>query len=94
MVLERALRSGVEMNVITFDPMQRLKDYRDTGLYVLLVRADNGAIIGGNINDEVASSISTEIYEVPIKFREKVLTSEQAIVYNKNSIAYVNVERS
>lgn len=94
MVLERALRAGTEMNVITFDPMQRLKDYRDTGLYVYLVRAENGAILGGGIDDELSAAITTDIYDVPTKFREKVLENGQAIIYRGKEIAFINVERS
>ena len=83
--------SGV--NVVTFDTMERIRDYRDTGLYVHLVRCECGAIVGGRIDDAVASSVCTEIYEIPHSFREKELKETQATVYRGKELAYVSVER-
>lgn len=93
LILEKALKSNVEMNIVTFDSMKRLQEYRDTGLYVHLVRTERGAIVGGYIDDSIASSITTDIYEVPKKFREKALSNTQALIYHGKEIAYVNVER-
>lgn len=93
LILERALKSNVEMNIVTFDAMKRLQEYRDTGLYVHLVRAERGAIVGGYIDDSIASAITTDIYEVPKKFREKALGNTQALIYRGKEIAYINVER-
>lgn len=93
LILERTLKSNVEINVITFDDMQRLNDYRDTGLYVYLVRTENGAIIGGNIDDSIAAAITTDIYEVPKKFRETELDNKQAIIYRGKEIAFIDIER-
>ncbi len=94
MVLERALKNGLNVTMLTFDAMQRISDYRDTGLYVYLVRTQSGAIVGGQIDDVLASSITTDIYEVSHKFREKQLEDTQAIVYCGKKIAYVNIDRS
>ena len=94
LLLERALKADRKLNILTFDSMQRLNDYRDTGLYVYLVRAENGAIVGGKIDDPIASAVVTEIYEIPKKYREKVLNDTQAIIYRKKEIAYIDVERS
>ena len=93
-VLERALKGGKKINVITFDPMQRLSQYSDTGLYVHLVRADHGAIVGGGIDDSVAALLSTEIYGLSRKFREKELNVGQATVYAADKMAYVTVGRT
>ena len=93
-IFEKALASNSKINVVTFDSMQRLSEYNGTGLYVHLVRSSSGAIIGGKIDDSVAVAISTEIYEIPRKFREKELSSKQAIIYSSGKMAYVNVERS
>ena len=93
-IFEKALSSNSKINVVTFDTMQRLSDYSSTGLYVHLVRTNTGAIIGGKIDDSVAAAIETSIYEVPRKFREKELSSEQAIIYSSDKIAYINIERS
>lgn len=93
LILERALKSDIEMNIVTFDAMKRLQEYRDTGLYVHLVRAERGVIVGGYVDDDVASAITTDIYEVPKKFREKALGNSQAIIYRGKEIAYINIER-
>lgn len=92
-VFESALNSEVEMKIITFDSMERLQGYRDTGLYVHLIRTKDGAILGGCIDDNLAAAITTEVYEIPHKFREKSLKQSQAIIYSGNRIAYVDVER-
>ena len=93
-IFEKALSSNSKLNVVTFDTMQRLSDYSSTGLYVHLVRTNAGAIVGGKVDDSVAVAIETAIYEVPRKFREKELSSEQAIIYSSDKIAYINIERS
>jgi len=92
-VLERALKANAEMNIVTFDSMQRLKDYRDTGLYVYLVRSNCGVILGGCIDDTIAAAITTEVYDIPQKFREKSLKNSQAIIYRGKEIAYIDIER-
>lgn len=92
-VFERALAKNSDINVVTFDPMQRLADYSSTGLYVHLVRANAGMIVGGKIDDSVAAAISTEIYEIPKKFREKELSNGQAVIYSSNKMAYIATER-
>lgn len=92
-VLEIALKANDKMNIVTFDSMQRLKDYRDTGLYVYLVRSDCGVILGGRIDDTIAAAITTEVYEIPQRFREKALKDSQAIIYRGKKIAYIDIER-
>ncbi len=93
LVLERALTNGLEASVITLDAMQRLNDYRDTGLYIHLVRAENGAVVGGQADDAVAASLATGLYDVPQRYREKALGALEATVYSGTKIAYVNIER-
>ena len=93
-IFEKALSNNSKINVVTFDSMQRLSDYSSTGLYVHLVRTNAGAIIGGKIDDAVAAAIATEIYEIPRKFREKELSSDQALIYSCNKMAYITTERS
>ncbi len=91
-VFEKALAAGHAVNVLTLDPMNRIRDYRDTGLYVHLVRTEQGMMIGGAITDEVATGLHDCLYEIPHKHREKILTAEQGIIYCGNKISYVNVK--
>ena len=89
---ERALDRGVGYTLITFDSMQRIQDYRDTGLYVKLIRTDNGAIVGGSVNDELSSALTTQIYEISKGQREKELSQGQAFVYSNVTCSYVDIE--
>ena len=57
----------------------------------MLVRAQCGVIIGGEINNSVAQAITTDIYSVPTKSREIKLDDGEAIVYSKDEIAYVKI---
>lgn len=93
-VFESALANNSKIKVVTFDSMQRLLEYNSTGLYVHLIRSSAGAIIGGKIDDAVAAALSTEIYEIPRKFREKELSNRQAIIYSSGKMAYIDIERS
>ena len=89
---ERALDHGVGYTLITFDSMQRIGDYRDTGLYVKLIRTDSGAVVGGAVDNEMSSALTTQIYEISKGQREKELSSRQAFVYSKATCSYVDVE--
>lgn len=91
--LESFLKNDRDLRIVTFDDMSRLTDYRDAGLFVLLVRTERGAIVGGGIDDGVAASITNDIYNVPVKAREKVLNGDCATVYCGHRIAYVITER-
>ena len=89
---ERALERGVGYALLTFDSMQRIQDYRDTGLYVKLIRTDDGAVIGGAIDDALSSALTTRIYEIGKGQREKELSFEQAFVYSKATCSCVDIE--
>ena len=93
-VFERALTRNESINVITFDSMQRIRDYRDTGLYVRLVRSECGVIVGGGIDDELAAALTGKIYDIPNKYRTKELDGGQATVYSGSKIAYVTLRRN
>ncbi len=92
-VLEKALRKGAPLSVITFDSMQRFRDYSETGLFVELVRCEKGVIMGGAIDTDVAPYLNHVVYEIPCKFREKELKEGQAIIYSNKQMAYIAVER-
>lgn len=89
---ERALERGVGYTLITFDNMQRIQDYRDTGLYVKLIRTDDGAVIGGSVDDVLSSALTTRIYEISKGQREKELSFGQAFVFSKATCSYVDIE--
>ncbi|MBE6574723.1 MAG: type VII secretion protein EssC [Ruminococcaceae bacterium] len=89
---ERLLAGENAPVVVTFDGMDRLIDYRDTGLYVRLVRTPRGMIVRGGIDDTLAAAITDEIYAIPCRYREKALPSGQAILYDGAKMTYIAVE--
>ncbi len=88
---ERALKVGVSYSIITFDDMERINDYRDTGLYISLVRADHGIVVGGSVDDSLSASLANSIYEINKIQREKALSGEQAFVFSSGKCSYVDV---
>lgn len=89
---ERVLEHGVGYTLLTFDSMQRIQDYRDTGLYVKLIRTDDGAVVGGSVDNELSSALTTQIYEINKGQREKELSPQQAFVYSKATCSCVDIE--
>lgn len=80
-MFENALKNECKHTIITFDDMQRINDYRDTGLFVSLVRTDIGMVIGGGVDDALAGNLTSKIYEINKWQREKELPLGQAFVY-------------
>ncbi len=91
LLLEKEINAGTSIRFVTFDAMKRLDDYKDTGLYALLVHTSQGAIVGGGIDNALASYLFTEIYQIPSRFREKRLDEKEATVYAKDRLAYITI---
>ena len=90
-LFENFLKADTHLCVLTADPMERWQDYRDTGLFVHLVRARSGAVAGGRIEDETANSLSAELFEIPRKFRSRELSDTQVTVYEGKRLSYVSL---
>ena len=90
-VFEKFLKEDSHLNILTSDPMERWQEYRDTGLFVYLIKVRYGAVVGGQVEDEVANSLSAELFEVSRKFRGREMLDTQAIVYEGKKLAYVNL---
>ena len=90
-LFEKFLKDDKHLAIITSDPMERWQDYRDTGLFVYLIKARCGAVVGGQIEDEVANSLCAELFDVSRKFRGRELLDTQAIVYEGKKLSYVNL---
>ncbi len=91
-VFEKTLRGKAGLRIITLDNMERISKYRETGLYVTLVRCNDGVVLGGNVNDELAASLANSIYEIPVQFREKKLADGEAVIYSSGKISYTNIK--
>ena len=89
--LEAFLKEDTALCILTADPMRRWQEYRDTGLFVHLIKVPGGAVVGGRIEDEVANSLSAELYEVSRKFRSEPLSDTQLTVYEGKRLSYVSL---
>ena len=90
-LFEKFLKEDTHLTVLTADPMDRWQDYRDTGLFVYLIKVRCGAVVGGRIEDEVANSLCAELFEVSRKFRGKELPPTQILVYEGKQLSYVSL---
>lgn len=88
---ENFLGEDLQLFILTADPMERWQDYRDTGLFVHLIKARCGAVVGGRIEDEVATSVGAELFEVSRKFRGRELLNTQITVYEGKRLSYVSL---
>ena len=90
-LFEKFLAQDKHLFILTADPMERWQEYRDTGLFVHLIKTRSGAIVGGKIEDEVANSVSAELFEVSRKFRGRELSNTQVAVYEGKQLSYVGL---
>ena len=90
-VFEKFLKEDTHLSILTADPMRCWQEYRDTGLFVYLIKARSGAVVGGKIEDEVANSLSAELFEVSRRFRSKELSDTQVTVYEGKQLSYVSL---
>lgn len=88
---EKFLGEDRDLFILTADPMERWQDYRDTGLFVHLIKTRSGAVVGGKIEDEVANSVGAELFEVSRKFRGRELSNTQITVYEGKRLSYVSL---
>ncbi len=85
------LRTNFEKNIITFDSMDRINEYSSTELFIKLVKCEFGIVIGGGVDNNLAYLLNDEFYSMPEEHRSHKLEENQAIVYCKNSAAYVEI---
>lgn len=90
-LFEKFLAEDQNLFILTVDPMERWQEYRDTGLFVRLIKAQSGAVVGGKIEDEVANCVCTELSEVSRKFRGRELSDTQITVYEGRQLSYINL---
>lgn len=83
---------NVSLTVITVGRFSRLEDYRDTGLYVHLVRCPNGMIMQGNIDNTKITLLCNELSKCDPAQRTKELNENQAILYKGDKLSYISLE--
>ena len=80
--LEKFLRKKQDGCWIAIDDMTRIRNgYRDTELFGHLVRANNGLVIGGGINNDIASMLHQQFNEIPVAIRAKTVSRNQGFAY-------------
>lgn len=90
-ILEKALRNNNEMIVITIDNMERITAYRDTELYLRLVKCDFGVIVGGRADNTLAYQLNDEFCKIPEEYRYIGLEDSQALVYYRDSASFIEL---
>lgn len=90
-VLRDIIKADKNRCIIVSDDMSRISDYNSTGLYTLLVKCDFGVILSGGADNKFATELSYEFYSIDEGYRSKSLKQDQAIVYYKDTMAYVKI---
>ena len=85
------IKDGLSMAIITIDDMQRINMYRDTELFIYLVRVPEGLIVGGAVNDELASLLHESFNDIPVLPRKKQLKENQALIFSKSRSTYIDL---
>lgn len=85
------IKDDSSMSIVTIDDMQRINLYRDTELFIHLVRVPDGLIVGGAVTDELASLLHESFSNIPVLPRKKLLKENQAIIFSGDRSAYINL---
>lgn len=91
-LLVKYIKDGSSMAIITIDDMQRINLYRDTELFIHLVRVMDGLIVGGAVNDELASLLHESFSDIPVLPRKKQLEDNQALIFSGSRSAYIDLK--
>ena len=89
--LEKRLRDTSEMKIITIDNMDRISPYRDTELYLRLVKCEFGVIVGAKADNTLAYQLNDAFCIIPEEYRCIELEDNQAIVFYKDSAAFIRL---
>ncbi len=77
---------------ITVDDMCRVRaGYSDTELYLHLVRANCGIVVGGDINNEMSALLHQDFNIMPVATRSKKLGQNQGFAYSGTQGAYMDL---
>lgn len=80
------------LTIITVGVFERLEDYRDTGLYVHLVRCLSGMVVGGKIDNARVAMLCNELSKSSFEKRSAELKENQAILYCDMYLSYIAME--
>ena len=72
--------------------MRRVRaGYSDTELYLHLVRANCGIVVGGDINNEMSALLHQDFNKMPVASRSKKLRQNQGFAYSGTQGAYIDL---
>lgn len=89
--LENILRMDTDKIIITIDSLNRIYDYCSTELYLRLVKCEYGVVVGGGADNELAYLLNDKFYNIPEKYRSIALEDNQAVVFYRDSAAFVEL---
>lgn len=85
------IQSQEQLLIITQGIFEKLSEYRDTGLYVSLVKCKDGIIMEGGIDNQKIMFLNNAVSRIGPEVRKKKLERNQAILYQGNTLAYIKV---
>lgn len=77
--------------IITQGIFTKLSEYKDTGLYVFLVRCEEGMVMEGGIDNQKIMFLNNTVSRSDPEVRKKKLGRNQAILYQGDTLAYIKV---
>lgn len=80
-----------QLLIITQGIFKKLSEYKDTGLYVYLVRCEDGMIMDGGIDNSKIMFLNNTVSRSDPEVRKKQLERNQAILYHGDTLAYIKV---
>lgn len=89
--LQNILRSNSDKHIIVQDNMSRIADYKDTELYLKIVKTEFGMIIECGADNSKAFLLSDGLYSIPEDYRNITLGKGQALVYYKNTAVCIEI---
>ena len=80
-----------QLLIITQGIFKKLSEYKDTGLYVYLVRCEDGMIMDGGIDNSKIMFLNNTVSRSDPEVRKKQLERNQAILYHGDTLAYIKL---
>ena len=87
----KILDEDKNLRVITTGNFERLEDYRDTGLYVRLVKCIDGIVMHGDIDNHKIAMLSNDLSRSDPSTRTVKLKENEAIIYCGEKLSFVSI---
>lgn len=84
-------KKNLGIYILTVADLESIEPYRDTALYIELIKTEKGVILGGNISDKQASGLEKQFSEIPVAERKKRLPDNYAFMYNNTKYSVIEI---